>query len=277
MSTKQLDGAHLAILSNRVDGIARKMANTLLRTGRSGVLNRGRDFSACIVTAGCELLASAESLPIHVLSGPDLMAKAVRDFHPELRRGDAFLHNSPYHGCSHPADHTILIPVIDGKAVHQFTALAKAHQADIGNSIPTTYHGTARDVYEEGALIFPAVKVQSNYQTNEDLVRMCEMRIRVPEQWKGDFLATLGAARIGERELLALGEEIGWDVLSLSRAMVRLQRRANGGGAGEGTGWQGDGAQRPRRHSGNAAGRYHRTVDGDDRSGGTPHYCRFDQ
>ena len=89
MSTKQLDGAHLAILSNRVDGIARKMANTLLRTGRSGVLNRGRDFSACIVTAGCELLASAESLPIHVLSGPDLMAKAVRDFHPELRRGDA--------------------------------------------------------------------------------------------------------------------------------------------------------------------------------------------
>jgi N-methylhydantoinase B len=213
MSTKQLDGAHLAILSNRVDGIARKMANTLLRTGRSGVLNRGRDFSACIVTAGCELLASAESLPIHVLSGPDLMAKAVRDFHPELRRGDAFLHNSPYHGCSHPADHTILIPVIDGKGVHRFTALAKAHQADIGNSIPTTYHGTARDVYEEGALIFPAVKVQSNYQTNEDLVRMCEMRIRVPEQWKGDFLATLGAARIGERELLALGEEIGWDVL----------------------------------------------------------------
>jgi N-methylhydantoinase B len=71
----------------------------------------------------------------------------------------------------------------------------------------------ARDVYEEGALIFPAVKVQENYETNMDIVRMCQLRIRVPEQWWGDFLAMVGAARIGEREMLALGGEIGWDAL----------------------------------------------------------------
>ena len=39
------------------------------------------------------------------------------------------------------------------------------------------------------------------------------LRIRVPEQWRGDYLAALGAARIGERELLSLGKEIGWEVL----------------------------------------------------------------
>ena len=44
------DGASLAILSNRLQGVAKKMANTLLRTGRSGVLNIARDFSCCIVT-----------------------------------------------------------------------------------------------------------------------------------------------------------------------------------------------------------------------------------
>ena len=210
---QQLDGGKLAVLNNRFEGVARKMANTLLRTGRSGVLNRARDFSCCIVTQGCELLAAAESLPIHVLSGPDLMARSMMEFHPTLAPGDAFLHNSPYHGCSHPADHTILVPVIDKAGVHRFTVVAKAHQADIGNSIATTYHGTARDVYEEGALIFPAVRVQRDYETIEDVVRMCEMRIRVPEQWRGDFLAMLGAARIGEREVLALGEELGWDML----------------------------------------------------------------
>lgn len=205
-----VDGAQLAILNNRFEGIARKMANTLLRAGRSGVLNRARDFSACIVTADHHLLAAAESLPIHVLSGPDLMARSMKEIHPDLKRGDAFLHNSPYHGCSHPADHTILVPVIDDDCVHRFTVVVKAHQADIGNSIPTTYHGTARDVYEEGALIFPAVKVQSNYETLEDIVRMCELRIRVPKQWKGDFLAMLGAARIGEREIFSLATEFGW-------------------------------------------------------------------
>ena len=209
----QLDGAQLAILANRLEGISSKMGNTLLRTGRSGVLNRAKDFSCCILTAGHDLLAVAESLPIYVLSGPDIMAASMVEFHPELHRGDAFLHNSPYHGCSHPADHTIIMPVVDDGGTHRYTLLAKAHQADIGNSIPTTYHGTARDVYEEGALIFPAVKVMRDYETIDDIIRMCQMRIRVPDQWYGDFLAMLGSALIGERELLALGAEVGWDTL----------------------------------------------------------------
>ena len=34
------DGVRLALLNNRLQGMARKMANTLLRTGRSGVLGR---------------------------------------------------------------------------------------------------------------------------------------------------------------------------------------------------------------------------------------------
>ncbi|RLA05256.1 MAG: hydantoinase B/oxoprolinase family protein [Gammaproteobacteria bacterium] len=213
MTTKKMDGAQLAIFSNRFEGVSRKMGNTLLRTGRSGVLNRARDFSCCIVTRDCELLATAESLPIHVLSGPDLMAKSMHGFFPELKKGDAFLHNSPYHGCSHAADHTLIVPVIDDEGEHHFTVLVKAHQADIGNSVPTTYHGTAQDVYDEGALIFPCVQAQRDYKNIEDIVRMCEMRIRVPEQWRGDYLALVGAARIGEREILAMGKEIGWDSL----------------------------------------------------------------
>jgi len=207
------DGANMAILSNRLEAIARRMQNTLFRTGRSGVLNTAHDFSCVILTADCRLLAAAESLPIHIMIGPDIMAHEVKTLHPKLKRGDAFLHNSPYHGNSHPADHCIIVPVIDDNGVHRLTVLAKAHQADCGNSEPTTYMGHARDVYEEGALIFPAVKIQKNYQDIEDIIRMCRMRIRVPEQWWGDYLAALGAARIGERELLKLGEDVGWEVL----------------------------------------------------------------
>jgi len=208
-----MNGVDLTVLSHRFDGIARKMANVLLRTGRSGVLNRAKDLSCCIVSRNCELVSAAESLPIHVLSGPDLMAKTMHRYHPALRRGDAFLENSPYHGCSHSADHTIIVPVIDESGNHQFTVMAKAHQADIGNSQPTTYFASAVDVYQEGALIFPSVKVQEGYRMIEDVVRMCEMRIRVPQQWHGDFLAMIGAARVGEQALLDLGVEFGWDLL----------------------------------------------------------------
>jgi len=211
----KLDPVTLAVLSKRFESVTTKMANTLLRTGRSGVLNLAKDFSTSIVTRDCELLAGAETLPIHVLSGADLMARAMMDLHPKLKRGDAYLHNSPYHGGSHPADHTILIPVIDKKGVHHFTVWVKAHQADCGNGQPTTYMGHARDVYEEGALIFPAVKVQQDYEDIEDVIRMCQLRIRVPVQWRGDYLAMIGAARIGEREVLAMAEEYGWETLHI--------------------------------------------------------------
>src|ERR1700724_579983 len=122
-------GVRMAIISNRMEGIARKMQNTLFRTARSGVLNTAHDFSCVVLTADCRLLAAAESLPIHVMIGPDLMAKAVLRHHPDLKRGDAFLHNSPYEGNSHPADHCMIAPVIDDQGVLRFFVLAKAHQA----------------------------------------------------------------------------------------------------------------------------------------------------
>jgi N-methylhydantoinase B len=206
-----LDPVLLAVISNRLDSIVREMTNTLLRSARSAVIAMSRDFSCCVVTGNHELLATAEAAPVHVF-GTHLQAEAMAELHPGFKEGDAFLHNDPYLGNTHPADHTILVPVFfEGE--HLFTAIAKAHQADIGNSIPTTYHAAAKDIYEEGALIFPCVKVQSEYVDNDDIIRMCRRRIRVPDQWYGDYLAAVGAARIGERRLKTLVEQYGTNVI----------------------------------------------------------------
>ena len=212
MST-ELDPVDLAVLSSRFSSIVRKMSNTLLRAGRSVILNTGRDFSCCVVTGDDQMLAMAESIPVHVLCGPDLQARSMRELHPNLAPGDAFLHNSPYHGNSHPADLSILVPVFDDDGRHRFTIVSKAHVADIGNASPTAYAADSRDVYEEGAVIFPCVKVQNDYQDIDDIIRICKVRIRVPDMWWGDYLALLGSARVGERELLELASEIGWDRL----------------------------------------------------------------
>ena len=208
-SSRTIDPLQLAVLASRFDNVVKAMTNTLLRTARSAILNTARDFSCCVLTADSEILTIADSLPIHVMSGPDLITRYMKECHPTLHRGDAFLHNSPYHGNSHPADWCVLVPVIDDDGEHRFTVLVKAHLADCGNSVPTTYVADARDVYEEGALIFPCVKIQEEYATREDIIRMAKMRIRVPELWHGDFLAMLGAARIGERKLLELLTEVG--------------------------------------------------------------------
>ena len=212
-SKKAPDGVQMAMISSRMETIARKMQNTIFRTARSGILNTAHDFSCVVLTADCQILAAAESLPNHTLIGPDLMCQAVLKHHPVMKRGDCFLHNSPYEGNSHAADHCMIVPVVDDDGILRFFVLAKAHQADCGNSRPSTYLADVKDLYEEGALIFSATKIQEDYKTNQDIVRMCQARIRVPDQWWGDFLATLGSVRIGERELLSLGRELGWDAL----------------------------------------------------------------
>ena len=202
-----LDPVLLAVISNRLDTIVREMENTLLRSGRSAILNMARDFSCAIVTGDNRLLATAEGLPVHVI-GIEYLAEAMTELHDDVREGDAFLHNDPYLGNTHPADHTILVPVFfEGE--HVFTAAAKAHQADCGNALPTTYMPFARDVYEEGGLIFPAVRIQRDYEDVSDVIRMCRRRIRVPDQWYGDYLAMIGAARIGERRLRELCARYG--------------------------------------------------------------------
>jgi len=61
-----IDPMLLSIMANRVDGIVREMTNTLLRASRSAVIASARDMSCAIVTAGNELLATAEGLPVHI-------------------------------------------------------------------------------------------------------------------------------------------------------------------------------------------------------------------
>ncbi|MBT8163316.1 MULTISPECIES: hydantoinase B/oxoprolinase family protein [Arthrobacter] len=205
--TREFDPVKLSVLANAFDGIVREMTSGLLRSARSSVINTARDFSCAVLTADNQLLAAAEGVPVHVFgAGP--LGEDMVELHNDIREGDAFLHNDPYMGNSHAADHVILVPIfIQGR--HLFTAVTKAHQADCGNSLPTTFFATARDVYEEGALIFPCVRIQRDYTDIDDIIRMCRSRIRVPDQWYGDYLASVGASRIAERRIHELAEKFG--------------------------------------------------------------------
>ena len=201
----------VAILTKRFEFIVKEMTHTLYNAARSAIINNARDFSCCITTGEGELLEVGESIPIHTYAS-HLQAQTIYKHHDDVAEGDAFLHNDPYDGNSHAADQTVMVPIfVDG--VHLFTACAKAHQADIGNSIPTTYNAWAKDVYNEGAVIFPCVRLQRDYNMNDDIIRIGMRRIRVPDVWYGDLLAALGAARVAEKRLKALGKKYGVETL----------------------------------------------------------------
>jgi N-methylhydantoinase B len=207
----QIEPYLMVVLAKRFEAIGKQMTNTLLRSARSIVVNTARDFSCSISDASGRLICLSEGLPIHVASS-GLVARVMTDLFDDIREGDCFLNNSPYYGNTHHADHTMCVPVFfEGE--HLFTTIARAHQADCGNSQPTTYMPFSKDLYEEGALDFPCVRVQRDYQDVKDVVRMAGMRIRVPDQWYGDYLAAIGACRIGEREIGKLCKKYGTETI----------------------------------------------------------------
>lgn len=209
---KELTPDLLAIISSKINNISKQMTYTLQRSARSSIMSSARDFSTAICDGTGDVIALPNGFPVHV-SNMSLTAKSVFDFHDgKMAAGDAYLNNSPYHGNTHMADHTIIVPVFYEDEIMFFTTI-RGHQADIGNSQPTTYHAPAKDIYEEGALCFPCVKVQNDYTDIDDIVRMAKMRIRVPDVWYGDYLAMIGAARIGERELSDLIDKYGKETI----------------------------------------------------------------
>ncbi|MFN8149516.1 MAG: hydantoinase B/oxoprolinase family protein [Solirubrobacterales bacterium] len=60
---------------------------------------------------------------------------------------------------------------------------------------------------------FPCVRIQRDRTDVADIIRMCRRRIRVPDMWYGDYLAMIGAARIGERRIGELVERYGIETI----------------------------------------------------------------
>lgn len=211
MSRKKVEPYLMSVLSSRLYSIGLEMTNTLMRTARSQLMSVCHDLSTAICDREGNVLSLAESIPVHC-ANMGLTVKPCFE-HPEgIKPGDLFLNNSPYYGNTHHADYTYISPVFYGGEL-MFFAVTKGHQADIGNTIPSTYHSTARDIFEEGALDWPCIKIQKDYEDVADIIKIAKMRNRIPDMWYGDYLACVGSARTGEKRLQKLCEEYGNDLV----------------------------------------------------------------
>ncbi|MGE0419143.1 MAG: hydantoinase B/oxoprolinase family protein [Acetobacteraceae bacterium] len=213
MAATAIDQFTMVVLRRRFEAAIREMVNALFRSGRSGVLNTAMDFSCCITDANHQAISTALGLPIHV-AAIDLISRAVeRKFGTDIRPGDCFANNSAYHGNTHCGDFTLCVPIfIDGQLV--FYAIARAHLGDMGFPTPTTYSPLSRDLYEEG-LMLPCVRIQRDFADLTDVLDICKANIRAPEQFHGDYLATLAAVRTGERSVQGMCAQYGLATVKL--------------------------------------------------------------
>jgi N-methylhydantoinase B len=133
----------------------------------------------------------------------------VRDFFVgEIRPGDVFLLNDPYHGGNHLPDLTAFVPVFDGEKP-VYWSINRAHQSDIGGATHGAYNAAATEIWQEGIRITP-LKLYDRGEVRRDVMEMLLTNVRHPRDFRGDLAAMIGSARVGERRLLALAAEFGW-------------------------------------------------------------------
>ena len=203
---ERFDPLLMAVLSRRIEAIIREMSNTVMRASRSAVITNARDMSCGILTYDHRLISVEEAMPIHV-SALELTTRPITALFDDVKEGDAFFNNSPYHGVTHHADMTLCVPVF-AAGEPLFWVLSRSHHADVGAPEPTTYLPYAATLYQEG-VHFPCVRIQEGREDKADIVRIGLQKIRAPNVWYGDYRAQVGACRIGERRLKALVEHYG--------------------------------------------------------------------
>jgi N-methylhydantoinase B len=207
-----------SVIQHRLLAIVEEMGEAMLRTSYSQILNSSRDFSTAICGLDGRLIAQAEHVPIHVGALP-YAAQAVGEFFAgDIRPGDVFLLNDPYHGGNHLPDLTVFVPVFED-GTPRFWSINRAHQSDIGGATHGAYNAAATDIWQEGIRI-PPLRLYDAGTLRRDVMETIALNVRHARDFRGDLAAMIGSAHVGERRLQALAAEFGWPVAHAAIAAV---------------------------------------------------------
>ena len=205
MSIK-IDPITRSVIQHRLSSIVTEMGEAMLRTSYSQILNSSRDFSLGICDTGGRLIAQADHIPVHVGALP-WATLAVEQRFSDVRPGDVFLLNDPYHGGSHLPDLTAFVPIFDGDRRLYWT-IVRAHQSDIGGATHGGYNPGATDIWQEGLRV-PPIRLYEAGRLRDDLLDLLALNVRNPRDFRGDLAAMVGAAHLGQRRLSRLFAEFG--------------------------------------------------------------------
>jgi N-methylhydantoinase A/oxoprolinase/acetone carboxylase beta subunit/N-methylhydantoinase B/oxoprolinase/acetone carboxylase alpha subunit len=201
------DPITLAVVQHRLESIAQEMAEVMIRTSMSQILNSSRDFSTALLDADCQLVAQGEGIPVHISALPPA-GQAVREyFGADIAEGDLFALNDPYFGGSHLPDITVIAPIFfDGELL--FFTVNRAHHSDVGGATHGGYNPAASEIYHEGLRI-PPLKLYEHGVPRRDLLDMLAANVRHPENFLGDLNAQIGSVMIAARRTRTLIERYG--------------------------------------------------------------------
>jgi len=226
-----LDPASLQILLSRLAGVAEEMSAVLRRAAFSPNIKERADCSAAVFTAGGELLAQAENIPVHLGSMPASVREAIARFGPDapaedrVAPGEHVILNDPFAGGTHLNDITVVTPCFvagpggsGGAGGDRLLgwAATRAHHGDVGGSAPGSIPADATEVFAEGLRI-PPVKLTAAVRA------LVLANSRTPGERSGDLDAQVGANTVGVERLAGFdaGDDRFGEVLDYGERRMR--------------------------------------------------------
>ena len=237
------DPVMLEVFNNLFMNIAEQMGLRLQNTAHSVNIKERLDFSCALFSAAGELIANAPHMPVHLGSMSESI-KTVIAGNPQMRPGEVFVLNDPYHGGTHLPDVTVVTPVYleaprlpavatpqggspptgePGSGAGRFDArpsffvASRGHHADIGGSTPGSMPPFSTTIAEEGVLFDNVLLVRDGVM-QEDTVRALlgggRWPARNPDQTIADLRAQIAANQKGVQELGAMVAQYGRDTVA---------------------------------------------------------------
>jgi 5-oxoprolinase (ATP-hydrolysing) len=245
----EADPVLLEIFNNLFMSVAEQMGVRLQATANSVNIKERLDFSCAVFDKNGGLIANAPHMPVHLGSMGESI-KMVIQRNPDIRRGDVYVLNDPYHGGTHLPDITVVTPVFapvhqpTGPMEHQagynrpdgtsgrfedpspddpspddeiwFYVAARGHHAEIGGISPGSMPSASTRVEQEGVLIDNWLLVRDGrlHETQTiNLLETAEYPSRAPATNLADLRAQIAANEKGIEELRTMVDHFGLDVV----------------------------------------------------------------
>jgi 5-oxoprolinase (ATP-hydrolysing) len=209
----EADPVMLEVFNNLFMNIAEQMGLRLQNTAYSVNIKERLDFSCALFDAEGQLIANAPHMPVHLGSMSESI-KTVIERNPEMRPGDVYVLNDPYHGGTHLPDVTVVTPVYleHGDGAPSFYVASRGHHADIGGSTPGSMPPFSQTIDEEGVLLDNFLLVRAGKLREPELLELLRggaYPARNPAQNIADLRAQVAANEKGVQELRAMVAQFG--------------------------------------------------------------------
>ncbi|WP_245716833.1 hydantoinase B/oxoprolinase family protein [Nocardia mikamii] len=190
-----------SVIVNRLKYAVGHMSTAFLREAFSPIIRDWYDF-ACTISGPPEqdyrMAVVSNSLTPFLGTMPDAGRNAVEEFGPEnLSPGDVLICNDPYRGGTHVNDVLFTRPVfVDGEIV-SFVNM-RAHQLDMGGTVPGGFSATKMNVFENG-LVIPPMLLWSKDQPVRSAFSLIFDNTRWGAMLMPDFKSMHQQLQLGER------------------------------------------------------------------------------